>query len=387
MPFIDASRRSWSWAVPSSLSISRRRLPDSPIAATKRRPDSKPAPGYLPALSSVRTISQRRAISPWPWEKRSSLFVASKGAPCCTRPPRTPISRIETAAVSSEPGTGGFNVSRWNSRRSSGRAMTKHCSRVRLECYGAVSPVRASGVAAKSFDERLLKPRGGDEDAAHAPGVILAPLRYAIEVRQRLGEGRHAAEALDVAFAGVIHGQDRLLVAEAVEQVPKGLRAGGRVLLRIDKIPGTHLPSRLRHDLHQTLRILVRQQFRAEVALRLDDGRYKLRRQVVPPCLAVDDRAERHLQAKERFLRDLLGEQLLLRLRGEKVPAHPVGGEDRERTRAKLASVTRRRLELAGNGGVAGQRIQRHPARTKGQRQPDHQGDASGPRGAVPDRP
>src|SRR6266849_5807475 len=142
--------------------------------------------------------------------------------------------------------------------------MTAHCSRVGQ----GLMPLPCKALLAAGG---LLEPRSGDEGSLYPLRVVEAPLDHAIEVAQRLRERRDAAETLDVPLAGVIGGQGHLLIPEPIEQVAKVFGAGSDVLLRAKEISITHQPPRLRHDLHETLRVLARGQLRTEVAFRFDD--------------------------------------------------------------------------------------------------------------------
>src|ERR1051326_6473003 len=156
---------------------------------------------------------------------------------------------------------------------------------------------------------RLLRdrahPRRRAEPVADLLPVLRRVPRHALHVVDRLAERRDAAEALDPSLAGVVRGERHALVAEAVEKLLQVLRSGGDVRLGIERILAAEDAARLRDDLHQPLRGLVRDEARAEIRLRLHDRGDELRRQAVAPRLAVDDRAVRNLAAEELLLHRL----------------------------------------------------------------------------------
>src|ERR1051325_3212072 len=135
--------------------------------------------------------------------------------------------------------------------------------------------------------------------------VLLGVPRHALHVVARLVERRDAAEALDVPLAGIVRGDGHALVAETVEELAEVLGARGDVRGRVERILAAEQAARLRDDLHQPLRRFARDQARAEVRFRLHHRGDELRREMVAPRLAVDDRSVRHLAVEELLLHRL----------------------------------------------------------------------------------
>src|SRR5438552_7848439 len=124
----------------------------------------------------------------------------------------------------------------------------------------------------------------------------------------RLAERRDAVEAPDVSLAGVVRGERLLLVAaEPVSKVLEVLRAGHDVVGGIRQIARAEPVAGARNQLHQADRARRRARCWNELRLRVRDRRDQLRRKVVLPRLAVDDRAERNPRLEELLL-DLLGQ-------------------------------------------------------------------------------
>src|SRR5687767_12873442 len=170
-------------------------------------------------------------------------------------------------------------------------------------------------------------PHGCYVRVLHALAVPAVAAVDLLDVGLSFREGRHAAESLDIGRAGVVRGQGDALVVEAVEQIAEVLRPGGDVLLRVERVGDSQGAGRVRNDLHQSLRALVRYELGPEVRFRMDHRRDQLRRQVVLARLAIDDRAVRNVRAEVLLFEDIQRESAGWR---EELLAHGLGGEDRQ---------------------------------------------------------
>src|SRR5258706_15812008 len=66
---------------------------------------------------------------------------------------------------------------------------------------------------------RFLHPHRRHVSAAKGLAVTGGAGEDAVYVRLRLAERRHAAEALHISFAGVVRGERRALIGEAIEKI------------------------------------------------------------------------------------------------------------------------------------------------------------------------
>src|SRR5436190_11962575 len=140
------------------------------------------------------------------------------------------------------------------------------------------------------FEQCRLQPESREVAVLDALLVRASARGDALQIVDRLGEGRNASEPVDRALAGVVCRKSQPLIAcVALHQIAKVARTGSDIRFGIEWIVAAEELAGLGNELHQSLGVLVRHELRAEIRLRLDDSRNQLRGQIVAHRFAVND--------------------------------------------------------------------------------------------------